>query len=113
MEQKEQITGTSGLRPPPTFSPESTSAIRNSATSPSSSPQKGPVEVIEVTNRSQLKQFLALTAKIYAHTPRYVHPLGLHMKMMMGKLVAPNKKFFIAKVNGETVARLGVKVHEH
>lgn len=60
-----------------------------------------------------MKEFLALPSKIYEKVPLYVHPLNLHMKMMMGKLGSPGKKFFIAKENGKTVARLGVKIHEH
>ena len=95
---------------------------KNSAASPSHSSSGTsknqnksvvPVEILEVTSRKDVKEFLNLPSQIYSNIPRYVQPLNLHMKMMMGKIVAPNKKFFVAKRNGKTVARLGVKVHEH
>jgi GNAT superfamily N-acetyltransferase len=38
-------------------------------------------------------------------------PLEMHMKMMMGKLGTPQKHFFLARVDGKPVARLGAKVH--
>ncbi len=62
-----------------------------------------------------MKEFLNLPFKIYDEKvfPKYVHPLRLHMKMMMGKLGIAGKKFFLAKVDGQTVARLGVKTHKH
>lgn len=105
-------SGPSGLNQLPTSSPKSkldTKSLETSA-SPSS-----PVEisVSEVKNRSDVKEFLALPKQIYGRYPKYVQPLNLHMKMMMGKIESPNKRFFLARVNGQAVARLGVKVHEH
>lgn len=72
------------------------------------------IEIEEVRTRAQVQSFLHLPHEIYKdpHT-KYVHPLRLHMKMMMGKLKGEQKKFFVAKKNGEVVARLGVKVHKH
>jgi GNAT superfamily N-acetyltransferase len=70
------------------------------------------IKIVEVKNKSQLKTFLSLPHKIYQdiHSP-YVMPLEMHLKMMMGKLGTPEKHFFLAYVNEEPVARLGVKVH--
>ncbi len=72
------------------------------------------IEIVEVTTRSQAKEFLSLPKAIYTEPDtKYVFPLKLHMKMMMGKLQGKQKKFLIAKESGKTVARLGVKVHKH
>lgn len=71
-------------------------------------------EIIEVTKGQGLKEFLNLPLKIFPdRNGLHVQPLHLHMKMMMGKLSAPDKKFYIAKKDGQTVARIGVKVHTH
>lgn len=79
---------------------------------PTSSPTG--IEVIEVKSRRHLKDFLSLPRKIYsAPDTKYVYPLNLHLKMMMGKLGTPQKHFFIAKKNGTIVARIGAKVHKH
>lgn len=72
------------------------------------------ITVEEVKSSSQVKEFLNLPLKIYteAHT-RFVMPLKLHSKMMMGKIGDKEKHFFIAKYNGQTIARIGCKVHKH
>lgn len=72
------------------------------------------VEITEVKSRSDQKKFINFPYEIYDQKyPKYVHPLKLHIKMMMGKLESPGKKFFLAKENGRVVARLGVKIHKH
>jgi len=84
-------------------------------TSSSKSPtplKKDQIEVVEVTSGRELKEFLTLPHSIYTDpTSPYVMPLEMHMKMMMGKLGAAQKHFFLAKVGGKTIARLGVKTH--
>ena len=43
------------------------------------------IEVVEVTNGSQLKQFVQLPRSLYTDlSSPYVMPLEMHMKMMMG-----------------------------
>src|ERR1700678_4132645 len=70
------------------------------------------LEIVEVVTGRQLKEFLTLPHSIYTDpTSPYVMPLEMHMKMMMGKLGAPQKHFFLAKMGGKAVARLGVKTH--
>lgn len=74
---------------------------------------KTQIEIIEVKSKSDLKDFINLPDKIYSKYPNYVRPLNLHMKMMMGDLSTPNKKFLIAKKDGVAVARIGAKLHKH
>ena len=82
---------------------------RNSKTTESQS----ALEIVEVINKKQLKEFLTLPQSIYSDpASRYVMPLEMHMKMMMGKLGTPQKHFFLAYSKGQPVARLGVKVHK-
>src|SRR6185312_15012934 len=70
------------------------------------------IEIVEVTNKKQLKTFVQLPRKLYPEkTSRYVMPLEAHVSMMMGKLGTPQKHFFLAMKNGVPVGRLGVKVH--
>src|ERR1700683_4213386 len=70
------------------------------------------IEVVEVSTGRHLKEFLSLPHSIYKDpTSPYVMPLEMHMKMMMGKIKASQKHFYIAKIGGKTVARLGTKVH--
>lgn len=71
------------------------------------------MEIREVQTGQDLKTFLNLPREIYAGLDRYVQPLNLHMKMMMGKLGTPEKHFFIAYDEGKPVARIGFKVHKH
>jgi len=70
------------------------------------------IEIVEVKNSKELKNFLDLPKKIYVEeNTKYVFPLMMHMKMMMGPLGKGQKHFFVAKKNGQTVARLAAKVH--
>jgi GNAT superfamily N-acetyltransferase len=70
------------------------------------------LKVEEVTTKKQLKEFLELPHSIYTDTNSpYVMPLEVHMSMMMGKLGTPKKHFFLARIDGKPVARLGAKVH--
>jgi GNAT superfamily N-acetyltransferase len=72
------------------------------------------IEIKEVRSSSELKEFINLPRKIYdLKNSRYVMPLNVHMKMMMGKVGQKHKHFLLAIKNGEVVARLGVKVHKH
>lgn len=70
-------------------------------------------EVVEVVNKKQLKQFLKLPLEIYEQDSRFVMPLNVHTKMMMGKLGTHQKHFFLALLNGKPVARIGCKTHSH
>src|SRR5687767_7218281 len=74
---------------------------------------QGDYEIVEVKTGKDLKKFINLPDKIYPEDSRYVMPLEAHIKMMMGKLGAPKKHFFLALKNGSPVARMGFKVHEH
>ncbi len=73
------------------------------------------VKMTEVKNKKELKVFLDLArvANERAHSLKYVSPLDLHMKMMIGKLNTPQKHFFLAYNDQRPVARLGIKVHTH
>lgn len=72
------------------------------------------IEIVEVKNNRELKEFLSLPQHIYTDPDtRYVFPLNLHMKMMIGKLGSPEKHFLIARKNGKIVARMAAKVHQH
>jgi hypothetical protein len=72
------------------------------------------VEIREVKNKKELSLFLGLPKRIYTDpNTRYVTPLNVHVKMMLGKLGAKNKHILLAYENGEPVARLAVKVHKH
>lgn len=74
----------------------------------------GEIEIVEVKNGRDFKSFLELPDRIYTEpNTRYVKPLNLHMKMMIGKLGTPKKHLFLAKKNGQIVARMGAKVHTH
>lgn len=72
-------------------------------------------DIEEVRTKRQIKAFLNLPSKIYTEDkyPRYVMPLKIHTKMMMGEIGAQDKYFFLAKNQGQVVARLGVKVHTY
>lgn len=72
------------------------------------------IEIVEVKTRAEVKEFLKLPRSIYSDSSSpYVMPLEIHIKMLMGNVNAPKKHFFLARLNKKTVARLGVKVHEH
>lgn len=72
------------------------------------------VDIVEVKDRAELKRFLNFPDKVYGRNhPFYVRPLNVHMNMMMGKLGQGSKYFFIARKNGQDVARIGAKVHRH
>jgi len=84
----------------------------NSPEKPPFHQKDGSIEIVEVTTGRQVKDFLTLPHSIYTDsTSPYVMPLEMHMKMMMGKLGTPQKHFFLAKVGGQNVARLGIKTH--
>lgn len=70
-------------------------------------------QIREVKTSSDLKKFLSLPLKIYPRESRFVMPLNLHMKMMMGKLGTPEKHFFLAYHRDQVVARIGCKTHKH
>lgn len=73
---------------------------------------KSNIEIVEVVNKKQLKQFIQLPRKLYPEeTSLYVMPLEAHVSMMMGKMGTPQKHFLLALKNGAPVARLGLKVH--
>ncbi len=71
-------------------------------------------EIVEVKNRENLKEFLNLPLKIFPdRNGLHVQPLNAIMKMQMGKLDSAHSHFYIARQNGEAVARIGVKIHRH
>jgi GNAT superfamily N-acetyltransferase len=71
------------------------------------------MEVREIHSGQDMRKFLSLPREIYKNSPHYVQPLNLHMKMMMGKIGAPDKYFFLAFENDLPVARMAFKVHQH
>ncbi len=71
------------------------------------------MQIIEVKSRSTLKQFLSMPLSIYKSYPRYVSPLHVHLKMMIGDLNSPNKHLFMALKDNQCVARVGFKTHKH
>lgn len=69
-------------------------------------------EIVEAKSRNDIKDFFSLP-KYVNNDPKFVVPLNIHTKMMMGKIGAPEKHLFLAKKDGKTVARLAAKVHRH
>lgn len=71
-------------------------------------------EIVEVKSAKDLKEFLNLSLKVFPdRNGLHVQPLNAVMKMQIGKLGVPEKHLYLAKLNGESVARIGVKVHRH
>ena len=82
--------------------------------SPSAKIRPNRIEIVEVKGGADLREFIRLPKKIYdLKNGKYVMPLNVHMKMMMGKIGSGRKHFFLAKKDGKTVARMGAKVHKH
>jgi GNAT superfamily N-acetyltransferase len=72
------------------------------------------MEIKEVTTSRLFKEFLNFPKQVYQDKyPRYVTPLHAHIKLMIGKLGAPQKHLFLAIKEGKIVARCGFKVHKH
>lgn len=93
---------------------EQTNSQTNNQTSQQKSWGPGQIEVIEVKNSKNYRDFLNLPDQIYTDVnTRYVKPLNLHMKMMIGKLGQGQKHLFLARKNGATVARIAAKVHKY
>ncbi len=71
-------------------------------------------EIVEVKSGKDLKEFLNLSLKVFPdRNGLHVQPLNVVMKMQIGKLGTPQKHLFLAKKDGQAVARIGVKVHKH
>lgn len=71
-------------------------------------------EIVEVKTHKALKEFLNLSLRVFPdRTGPHVQPLNVVMKMQIGKLGTPEKHLYLAKLDGVSVARIGVKVHVH
>lgn len=81
------------------------------------SSESSRITLQEVKNRESLKKFLMLPQEVYRDDARFVPPLLVHVKMMMGKIDAPEKHFLLAYDSAvdkkNPVARIGFKVHRH
>ncbi|MBI3930198.1 MAG: hypothetical protein HY319_31970 [Armatimonadetes bacterium] len=71
------------------------------------------LEVVEVRGREQLRQFLDLPGAIYPLDSRWVAPLRLHVRSMMGRLTGPDRGYWLALYRGWPVARLGARLHHY
>ncbi|MEW6279687.1 MAG: hypothetical protein AB1758_13750 [Candidatus Eremiobacterota bacterium] len=69
------------------------------------------LEVVEVHSERQRRQFLELARYVYAADPRWVPPVWLHYRVLMGGLRASDRRFYLALADGRPVARLGAKLH--
>lgn len=78
-------------------------------------PQKSvsSYQLTEVKNSKQLQVFLDLPNDIYPKDSRYIRPLDVHVKMMLGKLGSPQKHVYLAYQGQTPVARAAFKVHRH
>jgi hypothetical protein len=69
------------------------------------------LELLEVKNPRELREFIRLPWKIYRGDPHWVPPLIMDMKKLLDKSKNPffqhsTADFFLAKRNGETVGRI-------
>lgn len=72
------------------------------------------LEVVEVRDSRALRRFTDVARQVHcAGADRWVPPLWLHFRQMMGSLRDPERRFLMALQEGRPVARLGVKVHRH
>lgn len=73
----------------------------------------GMLRVVPVTRRHEVQAFLRLPRRVYDNLPelRWVPPLDVHVRQMMGRLDDPRTRFLLAERGGEAVARLGVRIH--
>ena len=71
------------------------------------------MEIIEVKNRSHLRQFLKLQPCIYKDHPHYVCPLNILVKNMIKGLHVPQQHLLMATENNQYIARIAFKVHKY
>ncbi len=72
------------------------------------------LRLIDVNSSRDLGQFLSVPDHVYANDSRYVRPLNLHIKMMLGKLPRPSVcAAYVVDSSGRPVARMAAKVHQH
>ncbi|PIT99768.1 MAG: hypothetical protein COT74_08250 [Bdellovibrionales bacterium CG10_big_fil_rev_8_21_14_0_10_45_34] len=72
------------------------------------------MNLVEVKRRSELKKFLDVPKAIYDPKvyPKYVHPLKLHVRSMLGNLDSNNRKLFFAYDDTGLLGRIGFKIHK-
>ena len=68
-------------------------------------------EILDVTTRHQVAQFLAFPDSIYPTATRWVAPLRIHVRHMMGSLQGADRGYWLALEQGQLLARLGARVH--
>jgi GNAT superfamily N-acetyltransferase len=98
-----------------TTQPNSSSISQTSSVALTKAPQKSicAYKLTEVKTSRQLQVFLDLPDFIYPKDSRYVRPLDIHIKMMLGKLGSPQKYVYLVYQEQRPVARAAFKVHKH
>lgn len=67
--------------------------------------------MIDVVQVRQLSQFLAFPEQVYAPDSRWVAPLQLHLRHIIGGLKRTDQAYWLAFRDGQPVARLGARIH--
>lgn len=70
------------------------------------------LEIVELRREGEVGPFLDFAHQVYRGTP-WVPPLRLHLRLMMGRLRGPERRFYLALRDGRPVARLGAAVHRY
>lgn len=66
--------------------------------------------IIEVRSRADVRRFIEVPHRIHRNLQsRWVSPLHVHTRAMMGRVGADDRRFLMAMRDGEPVARIGVK----
>jgi GNAT superfamily N-acetyltransferase len=71
------------------------------------------LRVVEVKGPAEVARFFDLADSIYEGDPRWVAPLRLHVRALMGRLGRPDNRFWLVCEGSRPVARLGVRHHRH
>lgn len=59
-----------------------------------------------------MRQFLSLPFDVHrGDAGCWIPPITLHMRSLMGRIEAPDRRFLLAVRDGRAVARIGVKIH--
>lgn len=69
-------------------------------------------QIVEVCRARDVRRFLALPHAIHrAYPSRWVSPLHVHLRAMMGDVGGDDRRFLLALKGDDVVARIGVKRH--
>lgn len=69
------------------------------------------IELVEVDSARRARQFLDAPYDFHRGTP-WVPPLRLQLRLMMGSLKTPEKRFYLAFDGDRVVGRIGAQVHK-